>query len=408
MSRWPTVALAETATAKGLVGGPFGSSLVGADYVESGVPVIRGTNLNGGRELRGDYVFVSDAKVSSDLSRNVAKPGDLVFTQRGTLGQLALVPSKPYPRYVVSQSQMRLRVDPEIASSSYLFYACSAPSFLRQINDNAIATGVPHINLGILARLEVPFPGINEQRAIGEVLGALDDKIAVNAAFVQTTEDLLSARFAALHLDEEPKPHNEAIRLDDVIELNPKIPAPSEIEPVYVDMQKLPVTGMSIAQWTHRPAKGGARFQNGDTLLARITPCLENRKTAYVDFLDEGQVAIGSTEYIVMRSRPGVPSGLSFFLAISDRFRAFGIRHMLGTSGRQRLSAGDLRDYRLRATDNVALESFGLASKPLLVLVRRRTAETRTLIAMRDVLLPQLMAGKIRVKDAEQMLGDVV
>ena len=175
-------------------------------------------------------------------------------------------------------------------------------------------------------------------------------------------EEWVAARCAALHLDEEPETGDEVIRLEDLIELNPKVPAPTDSVPVYVDMQKLPVTGMSILQWTHRPAKGGARFQNGDTLLARITPCLENRKTGYVDFLDEDQVAIGSTESIVMRSRLGVPSGLSFFLAISDRFRSFGIRHMLGTSGRQRLSAGDLRGFRLRATDDEALKAFQLLS----------------------------------------------
>lgn len=80
MSIWPTIALRDTAAEKGLVGGPFGSSLGGKDYVDNGVPVIRGTNLNCGRELGGDFVYVSESKVSTELARNIAEPTDLVFT----------------------------------------------------------------------------------------------------------------------------------------------------------------------------------------------------------------------------------------------------------------------------------------------------------------------------------------
>src|SRR5699024_8278333 len=130
--------------------------------------------------------------------------------------------------------------------------------------------------------------------------------------------------------------------LTNIIEVNPKVPRPESGEPVYVDMQKLPTTGMSIAEWTHRPARGGARFQNGDTLLARITPCLENRKVGLVDFLQDGEVGLGSTEYIVLRARNNHSPALGFCLATSARFRAFAIQQLVGTSGRQRLSAHDV------------------------------------------------------------------
>src|SRR6267143_5722492 len=96
------VALARNA----LVGGPFGSNLISSDYVPSGIPVIRGQNM-GARWVGGEFVFVSDAK-SASLDANLARPGDIVFTQRGTLGQVSLVPDGPYERYLVSQSQMKL------------------------------------------------------------------------------------------------------------------------------------------------------------------------------------------------------------------------------------------------------------------------------------------------------------
>lgn len=104
-----------------IVGGPFGSNLVSADYVENGVPVIRGQNMGLGRWVTGDFVFVSEEKAGR-LDQNVARPGDLVFTQRGTLGQIAIVPNGKYDRYVVSQSQMKITVDASKADTLFLFY----------------------------------------------------------------------------------------------------------------------------------------------------------------------------------------------------------------------------------------------------------------------------------------------
>lgn len=135
-----------------------------------------------GPYVGGEFVYVTEEKVAADLSRNTALPGDLVFTQRGTLGQVALVPSHQFGLYVISQSQMRLRVDTELADSRFVCFACMTNDFRRQVSDNAIATGVPHINLGILARLTIPDVPLEQQRAIAELLGSLDDKIASNLA----------------------------------------------------------------------------------------------------------------------------------------------------------------------------------------------------------------------------------
>src|SRR5699024_9925153 len=126
------------------------------DYVDSGIPVIRGQNL-AGRWIAGEFVFVSQEKAAK-LRTNTARPGDIVFTQRGTLGQVSLVPADPFPLYVISQSQMKLTVDPAKADSSYVYYACTSEDFIRQIYDNAVAAGVPHINLGTLRGLRIPLP----------------------------------------------------------------------------------------------------------------------------------------------------------------------------------------------------------------------------------------------------------
>lgn len=266
----------------------------------------------------------------------------------------------------------------------------------------------PMLNRNYVAKIPVMVAPVQEQRAIAEVLGALDDKIAANSAAARTAEDLLGAEFAALRIDEEPVAQRATATVMDLLVLNPAVPKPVEAEPVYVDMQKLPVSGMSITDWSRRPARGGTRFRNGDTLLARITPCLENRKTGYVNFLNEGQIAIGSTEYIVMRSRPEFPAELSYFIAISERFRSFAIRHMSGTSGRQRVSATDLAGFQVTMPQMGRLEAFGRKCSRLFTLIKSQSDENRTLSQIRDVLLPQLMSGKLRVKDAEKTVEEVL
>ncbi len=112
------------------VGGPFGSNLTRDDYVaEPGVPVIRGTNLGGdtGQFVDDDFVYVTEEKADS-LVQNLAYPGDLVFTQRGTLGQVAEIPSTAnHGRYVVSQSQMKLTVDGAKAIPRFVYYYYRSP-----------------------------------------------------------------------------------------------------------------------------------------------------------------------------------------------------------------------------------------------------------------------------------------
>ena len=112
-----------------------------------------------------------------------------------------------------------------------------------------------------------------------------------------------------------------------------------------IAMEKLIVGQRKIVGYEYATFSTGAKFRNGDTLLAKITPCLENGKTAIVDFLNEDDVAFGSTEYIVMR-----PSYLnSYFiycLARDEEFRSNVIKNMNGSSGRQRVDAKFIKEYK--------------------------------------------------------------
>lgn len=142
--------------------------------------------------------------------------------------------------------------------------------------------------------------------------------------------------------------------LNDYIEINPRETIPKGRIAKKIGMEKLQpfcreIPGYELAQFT-----GGTKFRNGDTVMARITPCLENGKTAMVNILDEGEIGFGSTEYIVFRAREGFTTpDFVYYLVCSSLVRDPAIKSMVGSSGRQRVQ-----------TDVVA--NLGISFPPLL------------------------------------------
>lgn len=431
---WREVAVSEIAASvrNALVGGPFGSNLVSTDYVADGVPVIRGQNM-GSRYLSGEFAFVSESKAES-LNANLAQPEDIIFTQRGTLGQVSLVPAELFERYVVSQSQMKLTVNRELADPLFYYYVFSTAEQQDYIHRSAIQTGVPHTNLGILRATPVPLPPLSEQRAIAHILGTLDDRIELNRRMNETLEGIARAIFKSWFVDFDPVrakakgrdpglPKHIADLFPDRFEESelgqiPKgwriVPLPEAIEvnPVrslhkghvapYLDMANMPTRGHSPDAVIDRPFGSGMRFMNGDTLVARITPCLENGKTAYVEFLQDGQIGWGSTEYIVLRPKAPLPTEFAYCVARSEEFRDFAIQSMTGSSGRQRVPTESLSHFPVVSPSTGVAGLFGRFIKPLFARASAANEESRTLAALRDTLLPKLICGDLRVKAAER------
>lgn len=157
-SEWIAATIGEIAASSrnALVGGPFGSNLVSLDYVSEGVPVIRGQNM-GTRWVTGNFVFVTPQKAKT-LGANLARPGDIVLTQRGTLGQVSIVPATSFSCYLVSQSQMKATLNRKIADPLFFYYVLSPSEHQDYVRQNAIQTGVSHTNLGILRSTPVQLP----------------------------------------------------------------------------------------------------------------------------------------------------------------------------------------------------------------------------------------------------------
>lgn len=140
----------------------------------------------------------------------------------------------------------------------------------------------------------------------------------------------------------------ETVRAADFIEFNPRLSIKKGTMATKVAMDKLQPFTKKIPATEQAEFAGGSKFCNGDTIMARITPCLENGKTAFVDILADGEVAFGSTEFIVMRARAGVSDPqFIYYLVTSPGFRNVAIKSMVGSSGRQRVQQGVLDELEL-------------------------------------------------------------
>ncbi len=121
------------------------------------------------------------SKKADKLRANTAFPGDVVFTQRGTLGQVGLIPREArFPRFIISQSQMKLTVNSEKADPRFIYYFFRMPSTIQKVINHALTSGVPHINLGILRDFEISLPDVGVQHRIADILSAYDDLIENN------------------------------------------------------------------------------------------------------------------------------------------------------------------------------------------------------------------------------------
>jgi type I restriction enzyme S subunit len=179
-----------------IVGGPFGSDLVSADYEAAGIPVIRGQNMSKSH-VSGEFVFVSRRKARS-LSANLARSWDLVFTQRGTLGQVSLVPDGAFEEYLISQSQMKVSLDRSRHDPGFVRQYFASDAGQKQILTSAIQTGVPHTNLGILRAYLFPAPPLPEQRAIAAALSDVDAVLGGLDRLIAKKRDLKQAAMQQL------------------------------------------------------------------------------------------------------------------------------------------------------------------------------------------------------------------
>ncbi|WP_340673622.1 restriction endonuclease subunit S [Brevibacillus agri] len=373
-----------------------------------------------GRVLHQNY---SSVKGLPGQAKKSIKKHDILFSEIRPANKRFAYIDFDADDYVVSTKLMVLRRVSEQINNRFLYLILTSKEMLDYLQGVAeFRSGTfPQITFNELRKIKISLPPAEEQVGICNVIESIQGKIELNNAINKNLEEMAQALFKRWFIDFEfPNENGEPYKssggefeeselgmipkgwkltqLEELIDINPKrVLKKGECKP-YVEMKNIQNNYARVSKYVMREYNSGSKFSNGDVLFARITPCLENGKTAYVDFLKGNEVGWGSTEFLVLRSRPGIPSEFTYFLARSDQFRSHAILSMTGSSGRQRVPESSLRNYRvpLPVTPDLIL-AFGEVVKSTLNLMKRNDDESNRLIQIRDTLLPKLMSGEIRV-----------
>ncbi|MCZ2343905.1 MAG: restriction endonuclease subunit S [Bacteroidales bacterium] len=442
MSEWTTYRLGDVCSKIGSGATPRGGSGV---YLEQGeYALIRSQNIyNEG--FHHDGLAYLTQKHADELSNVEVQSGDVLLNITGdSVARSCQVDTDILPARV-NQHVAIIRPDPKKLAPRFLRYYLVSPAMQSHMLSLAGAGATRNaLTKGMIEAFELVGPSdLGEQQAIACILGALDDKIELNRRRNRTLEAMARAIFQSWFVDFDPvrakaegrKPAGLSKELaalfpkefeesdlgdipkgwrerplPEVFDVNPTRSLSKGTLAPYLDMANMPTQGPSPDTWVTREMGSGTKFINGDTLVARITPCLENGKTALVDFLPDGQVGWGSTEYIVLRPKGTIPPAFAYLLARGESFRTFAIQQMTGSSGRQRVPADSLSKYEIVApeVESPIFQRFERIVSPMFAQITASVTQSRTLAALRDALLPKLISGELRVPDAERIVGRVM
>lgn len=360
-----------------------------------GYPLIRTPNVGRGRLILADVHRVSQDVYERRVSRAVPRQGDLILAREAPAGNVAIV--SPGIEVCLGQRTMLLRPDSSFVVPEYLNYYLNAPEQRDRMLRLANGATVSHINVADIRNMPVQLPSRGEQSKVAELLNVLDDKIDLNNRLNDYLEQLCQSLFDRFDNDE----NNLFVKVSDIADVNPRRTLKKGEEALCVEMADLSTTGAFPTDWRTKAYNGGVKFVNGDTILARITPCLENGKAGYINFLEQDEVAFGSTEYIVLTSKGELPSEFFYFLARNEDFISYATAHMNGSSGRQRVSGADVGNYEVRMPSEKQVSEFKEIAGKAMRVISASSIESRKLAQSRDALLPKLMSGEIDVSEVD-------
>ena len=374
----------------------------------SGFPLIRTPNIGKGRLILEGVHRVSENVYHLRNKRAVPQDDDLIFAREATAGNVAII--KNGEKVCLGQRTVLLRPNKEMVDPDFLVYYLLAPEQQYGLLGTANGATVAHVNIPTIRNLKISLPPLTAQRKIAAIIKSYDDLIENNQNQIKLLEEAAQRLYKEWFVDlrfpgHENTPIVDGVpegwsvcKLIDVISFKPKVQLSKDRMKQFVPMQALSTNSMVLdsSQFTATTSNSGSKFQNGDTLLARITPCLENGKTAFVTGIESDEGAVGSTEFIVMRSKELNPY-MVYLLARTDDFRQAAINSMTGSDGRQRAQVDKLEVLPyLKPTRNV-IDSFAHIAEQLFKQIDVKRRQIQHLTEARDMLLPKLMNGEIEV-----------
>ncbi len=305
-------------------------------------------------------------------------------------GKIPVARLEEYEEAIMSPAYPIFRVkDNNIILPEYLEMWFKRPEFDREAAFIAVGGVRGSMPWEEFAKMKLPVPPIEKQRKIVNAYKIVTDRIALKQKINDNLEATAQAYFDNLFFSCD----DTDCTLADIALVNPSRPLSKGVEARCFDMSTLPTSGCIPTGDTTKPYNGGVRFINGDTLIARITPCLENGKAAYINILNEGEVAFGSTEYIVFASKDDIPSCFYYFLIRNSKFVTFALQFMNGSSGRQRVSGEELASFPLMIPSKEKLAAFNKVGKLVLEQMKEATEEIQFLKQLQETITATLSSN---------------
>lgn len=355
--------------------------------------------LDTGSITKGRIDSLQSFKLQNSPSRakRLVKPEDIIYSTVRPIQRHYGFFQEVAKNLVVSTGFAVISTNQKLLSPKYLYYYLSSDELVETLDmiADGSTSAYPSLKPSDIEELEILLPPIQEQKAIAELLSSLDEKIELLHKQNQKLEELAEILFRQWFIVEA----DEDIELSDFMEINPREKLSKGTIAPYLEMKNVQSDSSYPSDWYEREFSSGTKFRNGDTLLARITPCLENGKSAYVQFLEsDEQVGWGSTEFLVFRTKPGFHPFCSYLLAKNEDFKAFAVSNMTGSSGRQRVQTDSLYSFSIgRPTDN-KLSELNETFESTALKIDANARQIKKLEKLRNTLLPKLMSGEVRVK----------
>lgn len=398
--------------------GPFGSDVKKEFYVDNGVPILNGSNLQGFKLQEDSFGYLTKEKADS-LKKCNAHRGDIIVTHRGTLGQIVYVPvDSKYDRYVISQSQFRFRCKADLVDVQYLVYYFHTREGQYKILANASQVGVPALAraTSTFRLIDIKLPPLDDQRRIASILSSLDRKIELNNKINADLEEMAQAIFKNWFVDFEPFKDGKFVdselgmipegwkvgRADDFYQINiGKTPPRKEnkwfstnpADKIWVSIANMGNSGIFISDSSEYLTKEAVDRHN-IIMVPRNTILLSFKLTV-------GRVAIADKELTTNEA-------IARFILSDDKYMEYLYLYLknfdynsLGSTSSiaTAVNSKTIKGMQMLQPSDKIIDAFHIQVNPIFEKIRSLTKENSRLSLLRDTLLPRLMSGELEVPE---------
>lgn len=406
---------------------------------ETGIPVISAKVVKDGRITHPIVQKIAPSYYVEWMRRGLPRVGDVVLTTEGPLGEVAQLDDNT-AGYALGQRIVVLRAKENILDNNFLKFLLQSPVAQTRLQSYATGTTVAGISQQSLRRVPLPIPPLQQQRDVAELLGSLDDKIELNRRMNETLEAMAQAIFrdwfvdfgptrrklegatdpatimgglvtdparaqeladlfpATLGDDGLPEGWEEGC-LDDVAKSAGTSVQPADVDPAtpYIGLEHMPRRSISLWDWASASdvTSNKSSFKAGQVLFGKLRPYFHKVGVAPLE-------GVCSTDIVVLDAK--WPEALAFVLTCvsSEAFVAFTDQSSTGTK-MPRTSWSVMKSFAVALPSVEVISAFSLLLSPMFEKIVASVHENRTLASTRDLLLPKLMSGDIRLGEAQEL-----